>query len=351
VSILHDFGDNVLEVDRIFCNPTTRPSPVARRSLLAAALAAPFVSRAEAFPDQPVRVVVPGAPGGIVDVVARIVGDAMQREMGQPWVVDPRPGANGIIAARFFLDAPADAPILYLTVLSHVLLPFLMKVPFDVLADFQPVAMIGSPTFLVCVPTHSPADSVASFADYARARPGKLNYLNPGIGTVSHLLPEMLKIRFGLDIAVVYYKSIRQGIGDLMAGGIDLGVLGAGLALPHVQQGRLKAIAQVSRRRLDVLPGIATWDEQGLGDLRVDSLLPLYGRTAMPASTVARVNRAVAAALADPTTRDRLAVAHIEPMPMQPSEVRATMQREHDRLGAVIRQLGIKPDGQGGTPS
>jgi tripartite-type tricarboxylate transporter receptor subunit TctC len=211
--------------------------------------------------------------------------------------------------------------------------------------------MIGSPTFLLCVPARSPADTVAAFVEHARAHPGKLNYLNPGTGTVPHLLPEMLKIRFGLDVPAVYYKSIQQGIGDLMAGSVDLGLLGTGLALQHVQQGRLKAIAQVSRHRLDVLPGVATWDEQGLGDLRVDSLLPLYGRTAMPASAVAQVNRAVAAALADRTTRERLAVAHIEPMPMSPSEVRATMQREHDRLGAVIQQLGIKPDVQGSVPS
>ena len=325
---------------------------VLRRSLLAAALSAPFISRTEAFPaDRPIRVIVPGAPGGTVDVVARAIGDAMQRELGRGWLVDPRPGANGIIAARAFLEAPADDPLLYLTVLSHVLLPFLTKVPFDVFADFQPVAMAGTTTFLLCVPARSPADSVAGFVDYARARAGGLNYLNPGNGTASHLLPEMLKIRFGFDITAIYYKAIQQGVGDLVAGDLDLGLLATGFALPLVRQGRLKAIAQVSRHRLDGLPGVATWAEQGLEDLRVDSCLPLYGRTALPASEVARVNRAMAAALADPMTRGRLAAAHIEPTPMSASEVRTTMKREHDRLGAVIRQLGIKADSQGGTPS
>src|SRR3569833_1349203 len=106
---------------------------VSRRSLLAAALSAPFVSRAEAFPDgQPIRVIVPGAPGGTVDLAARSIGDAMERELGRLWQVDPRPGASGIVGARSFLDAPADSDVLYLAVLSHVLLPLGMKVPFDV---------------------------------------------------------------------------------------------------------------------------------------------------------------------------------------------------------------------------
>lgn len=326
--------------------------PVARRSLLAAALSAPFIYRASAFPaNRPIRVIVPGAPGGTVDVAARAIGDAMQQELGQGWIVDPRPGASGVIAARSFLDAPADDPLLYLTVLSHVLLPFLTKLPFDVVADFQPVAMIGATTFLLCVPASSPADTVAGFVDYARSRPGKLNYLNPGNGTAPHLLPEMLKRRFEFDITAVYYKAIHQGIADLAAGDLDLGLLTTGFALPLVQQGRLKAILQVSRHRLDDLPEVATWAEQGLQDIRVESCLPLYGRTAMARPEVARINRAISAALTDPTTRGRLAAAHIEPTPMSAAEVGATLKREHDRLGAVIQQLGIKAEGTQGTPS
>jgi tripartite-type tricarboxylate transporter receptor subunit TctC len=269
----------------------------------------------------------------------------MRRELGQPWLVDPRPGANGIIAARSFLEAPTDGHTLYLTALSHVLLPFLTKVPFDVLADFQPIAMVGASTFLLCVPADSPADTVADFVAYARARPGDLNYLNPGIGTAPHLLPEMLKLRYGLDIASIYYKAYPQGIADLVAGDLDLGLVTTGLALPQVQQKRLRPIAQVSRRRADVLQGVATLAEQGLGDLAIDGYLPLYGPPVMPAAAVARVNRAVAAALDDQTTHTGLRAAWIEPLPMQPAEAGAVMRREHDRLGAIIRQLGIKADG------
>jgi tripartite-type tricarboxylate transporter receptor subunit TctC len=317
---------------------------IRRRTLLISALAVTRVSPAHAYPDRPVRVIVPGPPGGLVDLAARAIGDGMQRELGQPWLIDPRPGANGIIAARSFLDAPANGHTLYLTVLGHVLLPFLAKVPFDVVADFQPVAMIGASTFLLCVPSNSPAGTVAEFVAHAQARPGKLNYLNPGNGTAPHLLPEMLKIRYRLDITSVHYKGYPPGIADLVAGDIDLGLVSTGLALPLVRQGRLKVIAQVSRRRIDALEGVATLAEQGLGDMAIDSFLPLYGRTDMPAPAVERINRAVAAALGDTTTRTRLAAAHIEPLPMSAAEAGATMQREHERLGATIRQLGITAD-------
>ncbi len=281
-------------------------------------------------------------------MAARAIGDVMQRELGQPWIVDSKPGANGLIAAKSFLDAPPDSPILYLTVLSHVLLPFVMKVPFDVLADFQPVAMLGTSTALVCVPARATADTMTGFIDRAHTHHDSLNYLNPGNGTVSHLVPEILKTRFELSLTPVYYKTVQQGIGDLVAGDLDLGVVATGLALPHVQQGRLKAIAQIGSRRLDTLPNVATLDEQGLGDLQVRSFLPLYGRTAMNSATVARINRAVAVALADQRTLERFAAAQIEPLSMSAFEVGETMRHEHDRLGAVVQQLGIRSDDQGG---
>lgn len=316
-----------------------------RRRILAAATSAPFVSRAHASPDGPFRVITPGAPGGLIDLAARAISDAVGRELGRPWIIDSKPGANGIIAAKVFLEGPGDDHTLYLTVLSHVLLPFVAKVPFDVVADFQPVAMIGASTFLLCVPAESPATTVAEFISYARSNPDKLCYLNSGNATATHLLPEMLNIRYGLGLVSAYYKMIAQGLGDLIAGRLDLGLIATGAALPHVQQGRLKAIAQVSRRRGDAVPGIATLAEQGLPDLGFEALLPLYGRRSMSTSTVSRINGAVAIALADPTARARLASAFIEPLPMQPADVGATMQREHDRWGAIIRQLGITPEG------
>ncbi|WP_170921231.1 Bug family tripartite tricarboxylate transporter substrate binding protein [Enhydrobacter aerosaccus] len=316
-----------------------------RRSFIGAALALPFAARAESYPSKPVRVILPGPVGGLIDIAGRAVGDAMQQELGQPWLIDPHPGANGIMAAQMFLGAPADGYTLYLTVSGHVALPFLMKAPFDVMADFQPIAMIGISTALLCVPPDSPAHSIAEFAAYAKANPGKLNYLNSGNGTGAHLVPELLKIKFGIDVTSIYYKGLPPGVQDLLAGRLDLGMVSTSLVMQHVKAGRLRAIALVGPKRLPELPDVATMAEQGVGDAEIRSSLPLFGQKGMPRPIVDRLNAAMAAALADPDTARRLAAAYIQPLPMTPEQLGQAMQREHERLGALIQQLGIKADG------
>ena len=330
---------------RLFANGTGDPSPLGRRALLATMLAAPLVARADTWPAKPIRVIVPGPAGGLIDVAARAIGEAMQKELGQPWLIDSRPGANTVTGAQVFLAAPADGYTLYLAVTSHIVLPFVTKVPFDVIDDFKPVAMVGNSLSLICVPARSPADTIAGFVAYARANPGKLNYLNSGNGTGTHLLPELLKIKFGIDITSVYYKGLPPGVLDLLAGRLDIGMVSTVLAMPHIKAGRLKAIALVGPERLADLPDVATMAEQGVGDIEFRTLLPLYGQKDMPEPIVAQLNTAMAAALADPATRKRLADAYIYPMPMAPAEVGEIMRNEHERLGKVVQQLGIKADG------
>ncbi|MBL6617318.1 MAG: tripartite tricarboxylate transporter substrate binding protein [Reyranella sp.] len=316
-----------------------------RRLVLGAALAPFAAARAESWPAKPIRVILPGPVGGLIDVAGRAIGDAMQKELGQPWLIDPRPGGNGIVAAQMFLGAPADGYTLYLTVSGHVALPFLMKVPFDAMADFRPIAMIGASTALLCVPPESPANTVAEFVAYARANPGKLNYLNSGNGTGTHLLPELLKIKYGLDITSISYKGLPPGVHDLLAGRLDLAMVSTTLVMQHVKAGRLKAIALVGPRRLAELPDVATMAEQGAGDTEVRSMLPLYGQRTLPDAILDRISKAMLAAQADPETKLRLAAAYIEPMPLSPAETEATLKAEHERLGKLIQQLGIKADG------
>jgi len=323
----------------------THPSRLGRRLAVGAMLAAPFAAQAESRLNRPIRVILPGTAGGLIDIAARAIGDAMQEALGQPWLIDPRPGANGVIAARAFLAAPADAQTLYLTVTNHVVLPFLTKVPFDVIADFEPIAMIGDSTSLICVPPRSPANTIDGFVALARANPGKLNYLNSGSGTVTHLLPEMLKIRFGINVASVSYKGLPAGLLDLLSGRLDLGVVSSGLALEHVKAGRLKALAIVAGHRLAALPHVSTLSEQNVGDLAFRTWLPLFGRKGMTAVEVDRVNRAVSVALSDPKSRRRLDAACIEPQQMASEEVGEVMRTEHKRLGGLIRRLGISLEG------
>jgi tripartite-type tricarboxylate transporter receptor subunit TctC len=244
-----------------------------------------------------------------------------------------------------FLGAPADGYTLYFTVSGHLALPFLMKVPFDVMADFKPIAMVGVSTALLCVPPASPANSIADFVTYAKANPGKLNYLNSGNGTGAHLLPELLKIKYGIDITSISYKGLPPGVQDLLGGRLDLAMVSTTLVMQHVKAGRLKAIAVVGPKRLAELPDVATMAEQGAGETEVRSMLPLYGQKALPDAIVVTVNQAVRAAQADPETRQRLAAVKIEPLPLGPAESEAVLAAEHERLSKLIQQLGIKADG------
>jgi tripartite-type tricarboxylate transporter receptor subunit TctC len=322
---------------------------LSRRRLLAAGLATsfatPLATRATQWPDKPIRVILPGPVGGLIDVAGRAIGDAMQRELGQPWLIDPRPGANGIVAAQMFLGAPADGYTLYFTVSGHVALPFLMKVPFDAMADFRPIAMIGVSTALLCVPPSSPASSLAEFVAHARANPGKLNYLNSGNGTGAHLLPELIKVKYGLDITSISYKGLPPGVQDLLAERLDLAMVSTTLVMQHVKAGRLKAIAVIGPRRLAELPEVATMAEQAAGETEVRSMLPVYGQKNLPDAIVSRLNDAVRAAQSDRETAIRLAAAYIEPLPFTPQQTAAVLAAEHERLGRLIVQLGIKADG------
>ncbi len=318
-----------------------------RRLFLAAAAAmVPATAvHAEAYPSKTIRVVLPGPPGGLLDVAARSLSEAMQRELGQTWLIDPRPGANGILAAQLVLGAPADGYTLYLTVSGHVVLNLLMRAPFDAMADFRPIAMVGVSSALICVPPSSPANTIAEFVALARANPGKLNYLNPGNGTGAHLIPEQLRIKYGVDITSISYKGLPPGVQDLLGGRLDLGVVSTVLAGPHVKAGRLKAIGVVGLKRDRDLPDVATMEEQGEADLQVQSSIPILGQKGLPDAIVDRLNKAVNKALTDPEVRARLANASIDPMPMTPRELDGAMRREHIRLGKLIRQLGITADG------
>ncbi len=326
-----------------------------RRRLFLAAALAPLSSplsfsraaHAGTYPTKPVRVVLPGPAGGLIDIAGRAVAEIMQRELGQSWLIDPRPGANGIVAGQAVLGAPADGQTLYLTVSGHVVLNLLMKAPFDAMADFKPIAMLGVSSALVCVPPASAARDIEGFVSLARANPGKLNYLNPGNGTGAHLIPEQMKIKYGIDVTSISYKGLPAGVQDLLAGRLDLAVVSTSLAAPHVKAGRLKAIALVGLARHDDLPDVPTLREQGVGDLEVQSALPLLGQKDLPDSIVERLNKAMGAALGDGETRKHLLTAYIEPQPMSPRELGAYLQSEHERLGGLIRRLGITADGTG----
>jgi tripartite-type tricarboxylate transporter receptor subunit TctC len=316
-----------------------------RRLLLGAALAAPFAARAESYPNKPIRVLLPGPPGGIIDVAMRSMSEVLVADLGQQLVIDPRPGGNGFVAGQVLTAAPPDGYTLELTVSAQLAFPFLMKVPFDVMTDFTPIAMAGVATAIICVAKDLPIGNLAQLVEYARANPGKLNYLNPANGTSGHLMMEQLRIAQKVDLTSVSYKGLPPAIPDLLAQRIQVGVVSTPIILQHAVSGAVKPIAIVAARRLRELPDVPTMVEQGFGDMEVRSAFPLYGPKGLPTAIVARLNDAVRKAQGDGDVQRRLATAYIDPTPMTVAEVTAWLDHEHERLGKLIKQLGIKADG------
>ena len=216
-----------------------------RRALLSAAatLAAAPKGWAQAFPTKPMRFLVPYPVGGIVDIVARSVAEPMQADLGQPVVVDPKPGGNSTLATAMIPQAPADGYTWVMSTIAHVVVPHLQPVPFDALADFQPVALVAIATSVATVNPAVPVKTLKELVEYGRTNPGKLNYLNPGNGSSIHLSAELLKHQYKFDMTSVPYRGIPPGLPDLLEGRLQVGLLPGPLALQHVQAGKLRALA------------------------------------------------------------------------------------------------------------
>ena len=318
-----------------------------RRATLGAATALALTqgARAQAYPNKPIRILVPFPAGGIVDIVTRAVTDPMQAGLGQTVVVEPKPGGNSTLATAMIPQLPADGYNLVMATISHVVVPHLQAVSYDALADFQPVALATVATSVATVNPALPVKTLKGLVDYAKANPGKLNYLNPGNGTSLHLSTELLKNQYKLDITPVPYRGVPPGIPDLLEGRLQVGWLPGPLAIQHVQSGKLRALAVLSDKRLATLPDVPTFAEAGFADAQVMSWYAIAVRAGTPAPIVDRLHASALKALQDPATRDRLTKAGCEvPPPLSPAEVLAMWKADYARYGKLVKEAGIKAE-------
>lgn len=320
---------------------------MSRRAALGAVAAfavAPNAS-AQAFPTKPMRFLVPYPVGGIVDIVTRSLADPMQADLGQPVVVEPKPGGNSTLATAMIPQAPADGYSWVMSTISHVVVPHLQPVPYDALADFQPVALVAIATSVATVNSEVPVKSLKELVEYGRANPGKLNYLNPGNGSSIHLSAELLKYQYKFDMTSVPYRGIPPGLPDLLEGRLQVGLLPGPLALPHVQSGKLRALAFIGDRRSKVLPDVPTFSEAGFGEAQVQSWYTIAMRAGTPPEIVSRINAAAMKAIASPETRERLDRASCDvPAPRSPAAVQALYAADYARYGKLVKEAGIKGD-------
>lgn len=307
-----------------------------------ALLAAP--AQAQSYPNKPVRLVVPFPAGGATDIFARAVSQKLGERLGTTVVVDNKPGAGGTIGSDLAAKAPADGYTLLLATSStHSIGPSFGKVPYDAVADFTPVAHVGNAPSIMLVPNSSPAKTVKEWVEHARRNPGKLNYASSGNGTVVHLGTEYFKAQAGLYLVHIPYRGTALAIPDLASGKIDVLFDSLPSGLPHVKEGRLRALGITSAKRSPLLPELPAVAESVPGYETV-TWFGMYGPKGLPAEIVNRVNAALNQALQDADVKDRLARLGIEPVGGTPQQFAAMAQADRAKWKKIIDERKLTAD-------
>ena len=300
---------------------------------------------AQDYPGKPVRIVVPFAPGGSTDVLARIVGQKLGERWGQPVLVENRAGAGGNIGADQVAKSAPDGYTLLLGGVPHAIsVSLYRKLPYDLASDLAAIAEIASfPSAIVLHPS-LPANSVKELIALARARRGQLSFGSAGNGSPNHLALELFKTMAGVDMAHVPYKGSGQLIGDLLAGEVQLASMGTPVALPHVQSGKLKAIAVTGASRSSLLPEVPTVSEAGLPGFDVTSWYGVFGPAGLPAGIVAKLNAEIGGAVTAPDVRERLAALGAEPSVKAAEEFSRYVRQEITKWAKVVKDSGAKAE-------
>jgi tripartite-type tricarboxylate transporter receptor subunit TctC len=310
--------------------------------LFAAALAA----SAQPYPAKPVRLVVTFPAGGAADVLARTLTVKLADALGQPVVVDNRPGAGGNVGAEAVAKAPADGyTVLFGTNGTHGINPALYgKVPYDPVKDFAPVALAQTlPSILVVNPS-VPASSLRELLDYVRARPGKIDYASAGNGTTSHFAAELMKVQAKLYMVHIPYRGGAAAIADVIAGRVPVMIQTAPDTLPQMRAGKLRALAITSEARSPLAPDIPTMAESGLPGYEVTSWTGVLAPAGTPREAVDALAAALAKVAADPDYRERLAKIGAEPAHRGPAEFAAYIQTELAKWAQAVKASGARVD-------
>lgn len=308
------------------------------------ALAVPLAS-AQWAPIKPVRIIVPFPAGGSVDLMARAVSDRLSTSLGQPVIVEARPGANTSIGTDAVAKADADGHTILLATLSHVTLPGFTALPWHPTRDFAGVAMMGQVPNLVVIPATLEPKTLREFVEYAKARPGKLNYANSGNGTSGTLGAELLKKNTGMQMVSISYKGNPPIIPDMISGQIHFALIPFTVAAPHVKSGKLRALAIAAPVRNKQFPDLQTVAEAGFPESPVISWYAWLVPAATPKPVIDRLNREMSKAVADPEVLARIETLGGTPLPPgMPAEVDALLVREVGFWAKFIKDTGLKDE-------
>ena len=297
------------------------------------------------YPSRPVSVIVPQAPGGANDTVARIVAMRLSENLGQQFVVENRPGAGGNVGTALAAKAPRDGYTLLLTVQSaHVINPSLYKsTGFDPIKDFEPVSLVGTVAYVLVAHPSFPAKNVKELIEEVKSKPGQLNYASAGNGTLNHLLAELLKVQAGLDIVHIPYKGAVAAATDVVAGRVPLSFQSMPSVVSFVQAGKLKVLGVANEKRVPSLPDMPT----------IGETLPGYGATSwygifLPAGTpkdlVARLHAEIVKALGSKDLQEKMAQQGAEPASVTPEQFAALIRDELPKWAKAVKASGAQVD-------
>jgi tripartite-type tricarboxylate transporter receptor subunit TctC len=319
---------------------------VALASLSLLLATAPFAVHAQAsYPSKPVRVIVPFAPGGPADVLARVTGQELSDALGQPFVVENKVGAAGNIGVEQIAKAAPDGYTVGIVPVGNVAVnPSLFpSLPYKA-SELAPVVMLATVENVLVVNADVPAKSLKELITLAKQKPGSLSFASPGAGSQAHLAGELMALEGGLKLIHVPYKGIGPALNDVVGGQVSMMFGAMSAVLPHVKSGKLRALGVASLKRSASMPELPTLAEQGLPKFEAVSWYALMAPAGTPPAVVERLNAEAARALAKPAIKEKFAVQGLEPGGGKPQELAATITAETARWGDVIRKQNIKPD-------
>lgn len=322
------------------------PSRLVRNFVLASLAACALSAHAqEKFPNRPVTLIVPQAPGGANDTVARIVAQKLTENLGQQFVVENRPGAGGNVGTAYAAKAPRDGHTLMLTVQSaHVINPALYRsTGFDPVKDFEPVSLVGTVAYvLVAHPGFAP-NNIKELIAEAKAKPGQLNYASAGNGTLNHLLGEILKTQAGIDIVHIPYKGAVASATDVVGGRVPLSFQSMPSVVSFIQAGKLKVLGVANEKRVPSLPNMPTIGETipGFG---ATSWYGVFAPAGTPKDIVARIHAEIVKALGAKDLQDKMAAQGAEPAANTPEQFAALIREELPKWAAAVKASGARVD-------
>ena len=297
---------------------------------------------AQSYPNRPIRFILPYPPGGAVDTVGRIIAQRLSEGLGQPVVPETKPGAGSTIGTEFVVRSKPDGYTLVIGSASITITPSLYKLTYDTTKDLAPVTMCAKGSQVLLVHPSLPVNDIKELVAYAKANPGKLNFGSGGVGNPGHLALELLKSLAQIDLVHVPYKGAAPAMVGLIGGEVKVQASSIPAAVPHIQSGKVKALAVLSEERSALLSNVPTAKEAGMESLVVTSRYGFLAPAGTPRDIIDRLNAAWAKAAAMPETRERLRSVGEEPLRARPKQYLEFLKKEIPRWGKVIREANIK---------